>query len=90
MIRFSRQARGNDQITPCVDRWEQCPFRRTYASAASKIFRHSGITPAFETAFEIFTRVGPDNSLERLTERGVGLVTDRPRNVNELFVTLFE
>jgi thiamine biosynthesis lipoprotein len=24
------------------------------------------------------TRVGPDNSLERLTERGVGLVTDQP------------
>jgi hypothetical protein len=42
------------------------------------------------TMFEIFTRVGPDNSLERLTERSVGLVTDRPSNVYELFVTLFE
>src|SRR3977135_2198915 len=30
------------------------------------------------TTFEVFTRVSPDNSLERLTERSVGLVTDRP------------
>ena len=57
-------------------------------SFASKIFRHSGITVAFKTTFEVFTRVGPDNSLERLTERSVGLVTDRPSNVYELFVTL--
>ena len=52
--------------------------------------RHSGITVAFKTTFEVFTRVGPDNSLERLTERSVGLVTDRPSDVYELFVTLFE
>ena len=45
---------------------------------------------AFKTTFEVFTRVGPDNSLERLTERSVGLVTDRPSNVYELLVTLFE
>jgi hypothetical protein len=45
-------------------------------SFASKIFRHSVITVAFKTIFEVFTRVGPDNSLERLTERSVGLVTD--------------
>jgi hypothetical protein len=57
-------------------------------SSASKIFRHSGITVAFKTMFEVFTRVGPDNSLERLTERSVGLVTDRPSDVYELFVTL--
>jgi hypothetical protein len=56
----------------------------------SKIFRHSGITVAFKTTFEVFTRVSPDNSLERLTERSVGLVTDRPSDVYELFVTLFE
>ena len=59
-------------------------------SSASKIFRRSGITLTFKTTFEVFTRVGPDNSLERLTERSVGLVTDRPGNVYELFVTLFE
>jgi hypothetical protein len=41
-------------------------------------------------AFVVFTRVGPDNSLERLTERSVGLVTDQPSDVYELFVTLFE
>ncbi len=54
----------------------------------SKIFHHSGITVAFKTTFEVFTRVGPDNSLERLTERSVGLVTDRPSDVYELLVTL--
>jgi hypothetical protein len=42
------------------------------------------------TAFEVFTRVGPDNSLERLTEGSAGLVTDRPSDVYELLVTLFE
>ena len=41
-----------------------------------------------KTTFDVFTRVGPDNSLERFTERSVGLVTDRPSNVYELFVTL--
>ncbi len=46
------------------------------------------MTVAFKTTFEVFTRVGPDNSLERLTERSVRLVTDRPSNVYELFVTL--
>ena len=57
-------------------------------SSASKIFRHSGITLVFKTTFEVFTRAGPNNSFERLTERSVGLVTDRPSNVYELFVTL--
>jgi len=41
------------------------------------------------TAFEVFTRVGADNSLERLTEGSVGLVTDGASDVYELFVTLF-
>jgi len=50
-------------------------------SSASKIFRHSGITLAFKTTFEVFTRAGPNNSLEGLTERSVGLVTDQPSNV---------
>jgi hypothetical protein len=42
------------------------------------------------TAFDVFTGVGTDNSLERLTERSVGLVTDRPGDVYELLVTLLE
>jgi len=50
----------------------------------------SGITVAFKTTFEVFTRVDSDNSLERLTEGSVGLVTDQPSNVYELLVTLFE
>ena len=45
---------------------------------------------AFKTTFEVFTRVSADNSLERLAERSVGLVTDQPGDVYELFVTLFE
>lgn len=53
-----------------------------------RILSHFGITPVFKTTFEVFTRVGADNSLERLTERSVGLVTDRPSDVYELFVTL--
>jgi hypothetical protein len=44
-------------------------------SSASKSFRHSGITAAFKTMFDVFTSVGPGNSLERLTERSVGLAT---------------
>jgi len=52
----------------------------------------SSVIPALpwpsDTTFEIFTRVGPDNSLERFTERSVGLITDRPSNVYELLVTL--
>jgi len=69
---------------------EQSAFQVTYASSASQICRRSGITVALKTTFEVFTRVGPDNSLEGLTERSVGLVTDRPGDVYELFVTLFE
>lgn len=42
------------------------------------------------STFEVFPGVGPDNSLEGLTERSVGLITDRPGNVHELFITLFE
>ncbi len=63
-------------------------FQGTYASSASQIFRHSGITLISETTFEVFTRVSPDNSLERLTERSVGLVTDQPSNVDELLLPL--
>ncbi len=57
-------------------------------ASASKIFRHPGMTVAFKTAFYVFTRVGPDNSLERLTEGSAGLVTDRPSDVDELVVAL--
>ena len=53
-----------------------------------KYLRHSDMASVLITTFEVFTRVGPDNSLERLTERSVGLVTDRPSDVYELFVTL--
>src|ERR1039458_2050937 len=80
---------------PLTRRWHLLRARGLYYAAAiilvfgaSNIFRHSGITVAFKTTFEVFTRVGPDNSLERLTERSVGLVTDQPSDVYELFVTL--
>jgi hypothetical protein len=46
------------------------------------------MTPVLMTTLEIFTRVGPDNSLERFTERSAGFVADRPSNVYELFVML--
>jgi hypothetical protein len=59
-------------------------------SSTSRIVGHSGITVAFKTTFEVFTRTSPNNSLERLTERSVGLVTDRPSNVYELIVTLLQ
>jgi hypothetical protein len=59
-------------------------------ASASKIFRHSGTTVAFKTTFKVFTRASPNNSLERLTERSVGLVSDRPSNVYELLVTLLQ
>ena len=42
------------------------------------------------STFDVFTGVGPDNSLERLTERGVRLVTDHPGDNYQLFVTLFK
>ena len=48
------------------------------------------MTVAFTTTFDVSTRVGPDNSLERLTERSVGPVTDQPSDIYALFVTLFE
>src|SRR4051812_28943017 len=54
------------------------------------VVRDSGITVSFKTSFEVFTRIDADNSLERLTERSVGLVSDQPRDVHKLFVTLFE
>lgn len=59
-------------------------------SSASKSFGHSGMTAAFKTTFDVFTSVGPDNSLERLTERCVGLVTDQPGDVDELLLPLLE
>jgi hypothetical protein len=33
-----------------------------------KIFRHSGMILVFKTTFEVFTRVGPDNSLVRVVD----------------------
>jgi len=52
-----------------------------------KYLRHSDMASVLITAFEVFTRISPDNSLERLTERSVGLITDQPSNVYELLVT---
>jgi hypothetical protein len=49
------------------------------------LFRHDPVLQ--KPRFDVFTRVGPDNSLECLAERSVGLVTDRPSDVYELFVT---
>jgi hypothetical protein len=46
------------------------------------------MTLVFKATFEVFARVGPDNSLERFNERSVGLVTDQPNDVYELLVTL--
>jgi hypothetical protein len=43
-----------------------------------------------QTTSEVFTRISPDNSLERLTECGVGLVTDQSSDFWELFVTPFK
>ena len=53
-----------------------------------KYLRYSDMASVLITTFEVFTRVGSDNSLERLTERSVGLVSDRPGDVYELLVTL--
>ena len=50
--------------------------------------RRSGITAALKTTFDVFTSVGADHSLERLTERGVGLITHQPSDIDELFITL--
>jgi hypothetical protein len=58
--------------------------------SASKSSAIPSLPVAFKTTFEVFTGVGPDNSLERLTERSVGLVTDQPSDVYELLVTLLE
>jgi hypothetical protein len=55
-----------------------------------RCFRHSHMALVLITAFYVFTSVGTDNSLERLTERSVGFVTDQPGNIDELFITLFE
>jgi len=55
-----------------------------------KYLRHSDMASVLITTFEIFTRVGPNNSLERLTERSVGLVTDQSSDLWELFVTPFK
>ena len=73
----------NDTALPGTD-------RAKVRTSASSIPRHLGMTPVSKTTLEVFTGVGPDNSLERLTEGRVGLITDRPSNVDELFVTLIE
>jgi len=67
---------------------------RTRRQSQNPPLQKPSVIPALpwpqKITFEVFAGVGPDNSLERLTECSVGLVTDRPSNVNELLVTLFE
>jgi hypothetical protein len=67
---------------------EKSPPSTIDARNGRSILNQRPATVAFKTTFEVFTRVGPDNSLERLTERSVGLVTDQPSDVYELSVTL--
>src|SRR5579864_5362319 len=43
-----------------------------------------------QTTSEVFTRISPDNSLERLTECGVGLIPDQSSDFWELLVTPFK
>jgi hypothetical protein len=71
---------------------ERCKPKLPYFSAAPYDLKSCAANASVEvkTTFEVFTRVGPDNSLERLTERSVGLVTDRPSDVYQLLVVLFE
>lgn len=64
--------------------------RESQDPSLQKPFAIPGMTVAFKTTFEVFTRVGPDNSLERLTECGVGLVTDQSSDFWELLVTPFK
>jgi hypothetical protein len=82
---FMSQSKGRQALP---DKWNRpSPFqwknalpwhlgRQSSESSASKIVGRSGITVAFKTTFAAFTRASPDNSLERFTERSVGLVTD--------------
>ena len=82
---------SNTKIGPTTFQWLQVAPPKSEASA-SNASRHGGriVAMVYETTFEVFTRIRPDNSLERLTERSVGLVTDRPSDVYKLFVTLFK
>src|ERR1700722_7483317 len=57
----------------------RCPFFRTDRGLLRSIFG-----PLNHTS-EVFTRVGPDNSLERITECSVGLITDQSSDFWELF-----
>ena len=49
---------------------------------------HFEVIWGVQTTFEVLARIRSDNSLERLTERSIGLITDCPSHVYELFVTL--
>ena len=62
--------------------------RKHFMSVNTRAF--TGIDLALLSTFEVFPWTGSNHSLERFTERSVGLVTDRPGNVDELLVTLFE
>jgi hypothetical protein len=43
-----------------------CPFQGTYGPSASQIFCDSGTAPVFQTAFDLFTTVGPDIRFDAL------------------------
>jgi hypothetical protein len=47
------------------------PHRQSQNPPLQKSSAIPVLTVAFKTTFEVFTRVGPDNSLERLTEGSV-------------------
>jgi hypothetical protein len=76
------------RLTSLLVRYGLLPQRRLSGLIVVDHFRHA--TRPSNTSFEVLTRVGADNSLERLTERSVGLVTDRPGNVDKLSVALLE
>src|SRR5580704_6975583 len=65
---------SNTKIGPTSFQWLQVAPTKSEASA-SNAFRNCGriVALVYKATFEVFTRIGPDNSLERLTERSVGL-----------------
>src|ERR1700728_2855496 len=88
IIRHLSICNGKSGIGKCILRKSRNAQGHWVRSPRLIVVRRSGMTLAFKTTFEEFTRVGPDNSPEGLTESSVGLVTDQPSNVYELLVTL--
>jgi len=65
-------------------------FRAMLARLSGLIVVCFGRFWILQTTSEVFTGISPDNSLERLTECGVGLVTDQSSDFWEPFVTRFK